>query len=217
MDKTALVTGGTTRLGKVIAEALRTRGWRVLTTSHRADSGADIVADFSTRTGVIGAYSAAIKLLDGEVPDALVNNAALYQGDEATLMAVDFEAPRTLTMLMGGRENGIGAVVNIIDAAIDNPLSAAPKAYREAKKRLREETRMAAEMFALTLRVNAVSPGPIAELAPTNLQEKAGVCPHGRPTAAAVAGAVVFLLENDFISGEELFIDGGMHLAEGSL
>ena len=33
--KTALVTGGTTRLGAAIAARLRADGWRVLASSHR--------------------------------------------------------------------------------------------------------------------------------------------------------------------------------------
>ena len=76
--KTVLVTGGTTRLGRALAEDLRARGWRVLTTSHRADAGADILADFADPLGPARAYAACLRLLDGQPPDALVNNAALF-------------------------------------------------------------------------------------------------------------------------------------------
>ena len=42
--KSVLVTGGTVRIGKAISDRLASDGWRVVTASHRADAGADIVA-----------------------------------------------------------------------------------------------------------------------------------------------------------------------------
>ena len=113
--KSVLVTGGTVRLGKAIADRLRADGWRVITSSHRADAGADIVADLSEPMGAAKLYAAALKLLGGNPPDALVNNAALFTGDDATIAAVNLEAPKKLTMLMAGRETGLGVVVNILD------------------------------------------------------------------------------------------------------
>ena len=116
--KTVLITGGTVRLGSAIAARLRAEGWRVITSSHRADAGADIVADLAEPMGAAKLYVAALKLLNGNPPDALVNNAALFTGDAAALAAVNLEAPKKLTMLMAGRETGLGAVVNILDSVI---------------------------------------------------------------------------------------------------
>ena len=137
--KSVLVTGGTVRLGKAIAERLRTEGWRVITSSHRADAGADIVADLAEPMGPARLYAAALQLLGGTPPDALVNNAALFTGDAAAIGAINLEAPKKLTMLMAGRETGVGAVVNILDAkALDgNRLqSTASDGYRESKQAL---------------------------------------------------------------------------------
>ena len=114
--KSVLVTGGTVRLGKAIAERLRAEGWRVITSSHRADAGADIVADLTEPTGATKLYAATLQMLGGMPPDALVNNAALFTGDAAAIKAVNFEAPKKLTMLMAGRETGMGAVVNVLDS-----------------------------------------------------------------------------------------------------
>ena len=116
--KSVLITGGTVRLGSAIAARLRAEGWRVITSSHRADAGADIVADLAEPMGAAKLYAAALKLLGGNPPDALVNNAALFTGDDAALAAVNLEAPKKLTMLMAGRETGLGAVVNILDSVI---------------------------------------------------------------------------------------------------
>ena len=82
------------RLGVAIAERLRTEGWRVITSSHRADAGADIVADLAEPMGAAKLYAATLKLLNGNPPDALVNNAALFTGDAAAITAINLEAPK---------------------------------------------------------------------------------------------------------------------------
>ena len=146
-----------------------------------------------------------MKLLDGDPPDALVNNAALYRGTDPEIEAINFTAPQKLTMLMAGRETGRGAVVNILDANIKRL-----DVYGECKMRLREYTRSAAAMFAETLRVNAVSPGPVEGLSPVGIHEKAGDCPLGRPKPLDIAKAVAFLLDNDSVTGVDLPVDGGV-------
>ena len=71
-------------------------------------------------------------------------------------------------------------------------------------------TRTSAALFAETLRVNAVAPGPV--LAPTDVHEKAGETLLGRPTPADVAQGVAYLLEAAATTGAVLPIDGGQHL-----
>ena len=212
-ERTVLVTGGTTRIGLAVAEHLRSIGWRVLTSSHRADSGADIVADLSEPMGAARLYAAALAALGGEPPDALVNNAALFVGDDAALEAVNLVAPQKLTMLMAGRETGRGAVVNVLDAALlaksDVATSASPR-YAETKRELLDYTLKSAAMFLGTLRVNAVAPGPV--FAPCGVHEKAGETSLGRPTAEAVAKAVAFLLDAESTTGAVVPVDGGLHL-----
>ena len=217
---TVLVTGGTTRLGLAISEHLRQIGWRVLTSSHRADAGADIVADLSKPMGAANLYAAALGALGGEPPDALVNNAALFVGDDAAVEAVNLTAPQKLTVLMAGRETGRGAVVNIHDAAIlsspglsDSPTNASPR-YAVTKRGLLEYTMKSAVMFADTLCVNAVAPGSV--FAPVGVHEKAGETFIGRPTPEAVAKAVAFLLDADSTTGAVIPVDGGQHLVHFS-
>ena len=222
--KSVLVTGGTIRLGKAIAERLRTDGWRVLTSSHRADAGADIVADLSELMGAEKLYAAALQMLDGNPPDALVNNAALFTGDDAAIAAVNFEAPKKLTMMMAGRETGMGAVVNVLDAAAGcsgsssetgtaSATSQASPGYRETKRDLGAFTLSSAMMFAATLRVNGVAPGPV--LAPAGVREKAGVTLlDRRPTPEDVAAAVAYLLGAEAVTGTVVPVDAGQHLCE---
>ena len=212
--KSVLVTGGTVRLGAAIAERLRAGGWRVLTSSHRADAGADIVADLAEPMGAAKLYAAAMKLLGGNPPDALVNNAALFTGDAAAIAAVNLESPKKLTMLMAGRETGVGAVVNILDSGIldcKRLQSTAVDCYRESKRSLLDFTRSSAAMFAETLRVNAVAPGPV--LAPTDVHVKAGeTLLDRRPTADDVAAAVSYLLGAESVTGVVIPVDAGQHL-----
>lgn len=203
--KTVVVTGGTKRIGLAISERLRRDGWRVITTSHRPDAGADIVADLAEPAGAARLYAAALKMNGGIPPDALVNNAALFTGGGATLEHVNFSAPQKLTMLMAGRETGRGAVVNVLDAT-----ATGDGAYGKSKGALRDYTMKSAAMFADTLRVNAVAPGPV--LAPTDVHEKAADTPLGRPTPEAVADAVAWLLSAAFTTGCVIPVDGGASL-----
>lgn len=211
--RSVLVTGGTVRLGAAIAARLRADGWRVLTSSHRTDAGADLVADLSVADGADGLFAAACARLGGRMPDALVNNAALYRGESAALRALNFDSPRRLTECMAARDEGVGTVVNVLDAQILTGAVEEPResAYRASKADLLAETRAAAVRFADRLRVNAVAPGPV--LAPTGVHELAGVTPLGRPTVAAVAQAVAFLLEAPMTSGCVIPVDGGQWLA----
>ena len=201
--RTVLVTGGTVRLGKAIADHLRAAGWRVLTSSHRPGSGADIIADLSEPMGAAKLYAGCINLLGGNPPDA-----ALFTGDEAAMASVNLEAPRKLVMMMAGREDGRGKVVNILDTRVLS--QPAEDAYGRTKRDLMEWSAKAAAMFADTLNVNSVAPGPV--LAPVDVHEAAGECPLGRPTPEAVARAVGFLLEADYTSGCVIPVDGGRSL-----
>ena len=233
-----LITGGTVRLGKAIAERLRAEGWRVLTSSHRTDADADIVADLAEPMGAAKLYAATLQMLDGNPPDALVNNAALFTGDDASIAAVNLESPKKLTTLMAGREAGVGAVVNILDAAVSSgerascPFSVGvdrdvfaqngqdarspggavrATSYLASKRKLLDFTRSAAAMFAATLRVNGVAPGPV--LAPTEVHEKAGeTLLDRRPTPDDVAAAVSYLLGAESVTGAVIPVDAGQHL-----
>ena len=205
--KRVLVTGGTVRIGKAISAALRVRGWTVVTSSHRPDAGADVVADLSEPLGAAKLYAAACAKAGGSL-DAIVNNAALFTGEDTVLEAVNLEAPKKLTMMLAGKEDGCGAVVNIVD------LKSYDNVYGRTKSALVEFTRKAAGLFAATLRVNAVAPGPV--LAPVGVHEPAGdMLLDRRPTAEDVAAAVAYLLEAESVTGVILPVDSGQHLISG--
>lgn len=208
--KSVLVTGGTTRVGACIAERLRSDGWNVLTSSHRPDAGADFTADLSDPMGSARLYAAVLKHLDGNPPDALVNNAALFTGAEEALSAVNFEAPKKLTMLMAGRETGRGYVVNVLDTRVLREAEGDEGSYAVSKRKLLEYTRSSAALYGETLCVNGVAPGPV--MVPTAVHELAGELLVDRPTPEDVAAAVSFLLSSPSVTGTIIPVDGGQHL-----
>ncbi len=213
--KSVLVTGGTTRIGEAISRVLREARWRVLTSSHRADAGADFVADLSDPSAAAKLYLAALR--SGEGFSAIVNNAALFTGDEEAMRTVNFESPKKLTMLLAGREDCPGcSVVNVLDSEIlaGTPPSCATRekeVYLETKRDLLEYTRKSACLFAGTLRVNAVAPGPV--LAPEGVHEKAAeTLLARRPGPEDVARAVAYLLDAEAVTGAIVPVDSGAHL-----
>ncbi len=207
---TVLVTGGVRRLGKSIADALRADGWNVLVSSHRDVDGADIRADLSLPEGPARLYAEALAV----APDlcAIVNNAALFRGDDATMEALNFIAPRKLTMLLAGREGaGLCSVVNILDSKVLGPASDHDTPYERTKRGLLADTRRFAAMFAQSLRVNAVAPGPI--LPPDGIHEPSGeMLLDARPTPQDVADAVSYLLSAKSVTGTVIPVDSGQHL-----
>lgn len=207
---TVLVTGGTRRLGKSIADALRADGWNVLVSSHRDVDDADIRADLSLPEGPARLYAEALAV----APDlcAIVNNAALFRGDDATMEALNLIAPRKLTMLLAGREGaGLCSVVNILDSKVLGPASDHDTPYERTKRGLLADTRRFAAMFAQSLRVNAVAPGPI--LPPDGIHEPSGeMLLDARPTPQDVADAVSYLLSAKSVTGTVIPVDSGQHL-----
>jgi len=189
--RSVLVTGGTTRLGKAIADHLAERGWRVVRSSHRPDAGADAVADLAREGGADALFAAVCGIL-GEPPDAIVNNAALYVTckDAAAVAAVNCRAPMRLAALLA--RTG-GAVVNILDAAVDGS-NADRNAYTRAKFALAGFTTAENAEFGGALRINGVAPGAV--LSPVGMHEKAPPLPFGRPKPCDVACAVESLLDS---------------------
>ena len=201
MRGTVLVTGGARRLGKAIADALRACGWNVLVASRTAPDAA-VAVDLSEPDAPSKLFAAAKAV----APDlcAIVNNAAVFSQKQdlppdelSRLRAVNVDAPHALTALLAA--NGGGAVVNIIDC---HALGAARA----------DDTRRSACLFAQSLRVNAVAPGPV--LPPDFCHERAGSTPLGRhPTPKEVADAVAYLLSAESTTGTVIPVDGGQSLA----
>lgn len=233
---TALVTGGARRIGRALCLALGERGVRVAVHCHRSREDADAVARACPGSFVLEAdlaqRGAADRLLEEtyerfENLDILVNNASLYEMvqpgelEEALwdrALAVNLTAPFFLARGAGLRMRaaGGGAIVNLTDWALSRPY---PRylPYYAAKAGLAAATAGLARALAPEVRVNAVAPGPI--LMPEGVEDpdaRAAIesaTPLGRLGGVeAIVSAVLFLLRNEFVTGETLTVDGGRSL-----
>jgi pteridine reductase len=168
----------------------------------------------------------------------LVNNASIFPSD--TLGSLDQQsldrnlsvnalAPLQLIRLFadqgqvtrGAREKGSrkhsGCVVNLLDSRIGGYMKQ-HVSYALSKRVLFSLTRMLALELAPRIRVNAVAPGMI--LAPEGpggeelerLAARAPLARWGQPED--VANAVVFLIRNDYLTGQVIYADGGAFIKE---
>jgi glucose 1-dehydrogenase len=239
-SKVAVVTGGAVRIGREISLALADRGCDLLihygsssaaaeeTKSAAEARGVRAVihgADLSDPDSVKGVIPAAQKSF-GQV-DILINNAAIFlEGSlsDTTLQmwelqfAVNLRAPYLLCKLFADQvpEDGQGMIVNITDARIFRP-GADHVAYRVTKSALKTLTETLALDLAPKIAVNAIAPGAI--LPPPGagpgyfdhlIQTYVPLGKAGNPQS--VAKNVLHLLEQDFLTGVTIRIDGGQFL-----
>jgi pteridine reductase len=233
--RAALVTGGARRIGRALCLALGERGVKVAIHCHRSRGDADAVARECPGSVVLEAdlarRGAPARLLDEAYErlgnlDILVNNASVYENvqlpdvDEASwdrALAVNLTAPFFLAQRAGlrMRDAGGGAIVSLTDWAVARPY---PRylPYYAAKAGLAAVTAGLARALAPEVRVNAVAPGPILLPDGADPDARAAIeraTPLGRLGGTeAVASAVLFLLGNEFVTGEMLTVDGGRSL-----
>lgn len=219
---TALITGGTSGIGRATANKLAELGIQVLVVGREAERGKRTVDGIRTAGGradfilfdLRDAGSArqvakrAIELGDGRV-DILINNAGIYPfGPTHEMTEEQFDRVFSLNVkvpyflvaelapLMAKR--GKGAIVNVSTMVSDY---GAPgmSLYGSSKAAINLLTKTwAAEYGPKGVRVNAVSPGPTrtegTEAMGEGLELLAAQAPAGRPaTAEEIAEAIVFL------------------------
>ncbi len=174
------------------------------------------------------------KLLEGALekghPYVLVNNAGVDKPHEPALMIQESSFDEILganlksaAFLMRdfGKEMagaGAGVIVNM-SSVLANKALIGSALYRASKAALEALTRQfAAELGPKGVRVNAVAPGfietPMTQGIPPETRDKirseTALGAFGAPEA--VAQAVCHLIENDYINGAVLPVNGGMSL-----
>ena len=108
-----------------------------------------------------------------------------------------------------------GRIINIVDTRITNNKSE-HLSYSLSKKSLWELTKMAALELAPHFRVNAIAPGAI--LAPAGkdqryLEKVADLTPMKTPSGVvSVLKSIDYILDNEDLTGQLIFCDGGAHL-----
>ncbi len=232
----ALVTGGARRIGAAIARALAQDGYDIAlhyrTSAESAEGIAEEIEGLGRRCRLFRCDLDRHDEMTGLIPgvreqfprlNVLINNASIFEpgtlaGTGRDLFErhfnINFKAPFFLTRAFAeGCEHG--QIINILDTRVSRS-DQHHAAYTLSKKALLELTRMAARELGPAIRVNGVSPGMI--LPPPGgvvdeLERRSAGLPLKRigDTANLVA-AVRFLLENPFITGECIYVDGGEHL-----
>ena len=222
MNLTALITGGTSGIGRATANKLAQLGIHVIVVGRNTERGEKTVAEIRARGGKADFISSnlrdaasarevtkrALELGNGHV-DILINNAGIYPfgpTHEMTeemfdrVFSLNVKVPyflvAELAPLMARRAQG--AIVNLSTMAADY---GAPgmSLYGSSKAAINLLTKTwRAEYGPKGVRVNAVSPGPTrtegTDAMGEGLEQLAAQAPAGRPaTADEIAEAIVFL------------------------
>ncbi len=231
--KLALVTGGHRRLGGQISARLAADGWTLAIHGARevAPDAAltdalgnwhGFVADLSDAAAVAALVPAIIAHF-GAVPSLLVNNASMFEWDDAATATaasvtahhmINVQAPVVLALAMA-QAGADGCIVNILDQRVQNPV-ADQLSYSLSKAALAGMTRTLAVNLAPKLRVNTVAPGltlPTVDYDAAQMARIAAAMPLGvLPRPQDIADAVAFLVSAPAITGQTLFVDGGANL-----
>ena len=221
-SSTALITGGTSGIGRSVANKLAALGIHVIVVGRNAERGQKTVAEIRGAGGKADFISSdlrdassarevarrAVELGDGHV-DILINNVGIYPfgpTHETTeemferVYALNVKAPYFLVAELAPlmAKKGKGAIVNLSTMVADY---GAPgmSLYGSSKAAINLLTKVwAAEYGPSGVRVNAVSPGPTrtegTKAMGEGLEKLAAEAPAGRPaTPDEIAEAIVFL------------------------
>jgi len=237
--KTALITGGAHRIGRGLALALARAGCHLILHYNRSATRAQITAAEAEALGArVLLRQADLSRLDdagplfADLPEGfppvqiLVNSAAIFPKDTlpdftiegwSQTLRVNLRAPVLLAQAFYRAlpEDLEGAVVNITDWRTERPYLT-HFSYTISKGALDAFTRTAAIQLAPRVRVNGIALG--AMLPPEGASDAywrnvLATVPLARAGGTdSVAETLLYLLRNDFITGEIIRLTGGAHL-----
>ncbi|MFI5932137.1 SDR family NAD(P)-dependent oxidoreductase [Actinoplanes sp. NPDC051494] len=236
--KTALVTGAAGGIGKETALLLAREGATVIVADVQDALGADVATEIEKNGGQgiylsldvtdEAAWTRVITTIEEKYGrlDVLVNNAGISDRDvleNTTLETYHKVIAVTQTSVFLGmkaaaallKASGTGSVINISSIFGASGGFGSSPAYHAAKGAVRLLTKnVALEWAPLGVRVNSVHPGFIATpmMGDTDTTPLVDVTPLGRlGRPEEVAAAILFLAgdEASFVTGSELYVDGG--------
>ena len=224
-QRTAIVTGGSKRVGAQLVRALIERGWTVIAHVRRHRDEVER-----------GAIKAAAELSDPDCAERifavsdglppvrlLVNNAARFSWDDLEKFSLDefdahmhanVRAPVLLTQALTGRHVGGDAlIVNLLDSKLAAP-NADFLSYTLSKQALAGFTEVAARALAARgIRVNGIAPALMLR-SPGQSEQNFREMHRRNPLRCGVTpdhlvAALDFLIAAPAVTGEVLVIDGG--------
>ncbi|OQY31260.1 MAG: hypothetical protein B6241_14480 [Spirochaetaceae bacterium 4572_59] len=235
--KTALITGSARRIGRACALKLAKEGSDILIHYNSSRDEAEELArsirlngqnawaiqqDLSERNSGALLMEKALKKTD--TVDILINSASIFpRGNWKDSEIEDFLenyqinalSPFILSREFARQINKGECIINFLDARIvDN--NSSHLAYHLSKRALFTLTRILSSELAPKIRVNAIAPGLIIP-PPGETQEYLKKRIDSNPlkkigTVEQLTESMSFLINNSFITGQVIFVDGGRHL-----
>jgi NAD(P)-dependent dehydrogenase (short-subunit alcohol dehydrogenase family) len=242
--RNALVTGAARRIGRTLAEALASEGWRVVVHYHGSLDAADnVVAAIRSKGGdavAVEADLSNIAATQNLIPRAtklvgplscLINNASIFEPDDlrtatpaswSSHIDINLRAPFFLSQAFARQlPTAIpGNIINIIDERVWH-LTPHFASYTASKAGLWALTQTLAMALAPAIRVNAVGPGPTLP-SPRQTEAQFDALSRSMPlqrgtSPQEIAAAVRFILAAPAMTGQMIALDGGQHLGWGQV
>jgi pteridine reductase len=234
----ALITGSAVRVGREIAFHLADAGWDLALhyySSLKEGSFLEAELNASYPKQQFYLFKASLNSVDQTrklVPnvisyfgqlDLIINNAAIFESaslKDTSVQVLDrhwqinCRAPFILINDFANLAEK-GLVINIVDTRITKN-DGDYLAYTMSKKALWELTKLAAKELAPDFRINAIAPGAL--LPPVGkgvdfLEKVAFNTPLKAPVKmSSILKSIDYILDNDSLTGQLLFCDGGAHL-----
>jgi pteridine reductase len=240
MNKVLLITGAAHRIGAYVAQAAHADGYRVVLhyrhsfkqtqelqtklNTIRHNSCISVQADFNLQDD----FQEIVNTIQEEFGqlDVLINNASdffptkindLINTDYDRLFNSNVRGPLFLSKACYSLlKKSKGTIVNLVDIHADKPLKNYP-VYSMAKAANKMMVKSLAKEFAPEIRVNGISPGciiwPSENIDDQNKIEiikRVALGKHGN--AKNIYMAIKHIIENDYMTGQVVNVDGGRSL-----
>lgn len=240
----ALVTGGARRIGAAVVKLLHSRGYKVVIhTRHSLQTAHDLAATLNNQRpnsafvlqrelrepNAAQEIIASIRDWAGRL-DVLVNNASVFIRSDSTHFSepdwqdqfdINVKVPFLLSLAAYPLlQKPQGAIINITDIHAEKPLKGYA-VYCQTKAALELQTKALALEFAPEIRVNAIAPGAtvwpeqvnaLNESEQERIINKTLLKKQGDPEY--IAQAVLALVENPYITGQIIKVDGGRSIRD---
>jgi NAD(P)-dependent dehydrogenase (short-subunit alcohol dehydrogenase family) len=237
--KIALVTGSATRIGGIIATYLAKRSWSVILHYNNSKDEAMIMAEKLAKiTDVFLIKADLSSSLDAQslipiinqkfgIVNLLINNASYFQNDNLENLddhilnkhlQINLNASLILSKYIAKQQPNLKAnIINLLDCSIANP-TINFLSYKISKSALAYATKSLALSLAPFVRVNAICPGPVLASSNQSASHFNDLCkntPLGySATTLEICRTIDFILKTKSITGQLIFLDGGVSLTE---